>query len=185
MPSLPVTELPQARLVPTAPAALPSGGLDPVILASGTSTSLPDLTPDLLAPVSGSRATRGEPTTADEGRRIIQLPETTALTDADFHAVDRDGPGTRKVSQATLRRAFGAPRLVTVNLIHGPADDYGIVELGDNAVAHAQVWAPDHLTGQPYGAALEIVFTPVRSIRIGLRKGLIPGGRVDLVLTGG
>lgn len=99
--------------------------------------------------------------------------------------VDADGPGTRKISQDNLKARLGVTRVVPLVLNSGPVDDFGLIEIGDSAVIQATVWAPDQLTGKPYACGMEIVFAPARSLRIGLRKGLISSGRVDVVLTGG
>lgn len=73
--------------------------------------------------------------------------------------------------------------VIALFLVLGPDDDYAIVPLLQATILQATVWVPDHLTGKPYSTTIEMQNDPNRSLRVAFRKGLIPGGRADLVLT--
>lgn len=71
--------------------------------------------------------------------------------------------------------------LLHLTLTLGTVDDFVLINLDTDDIVQAQVWIPDHLTGQPYTSSQEMLSSP-RRLRIGLSKGLAPGGTIDVVL---
>lgn len=183
MPSLPVRELPGVPpAVPdSAPAAIPTSLGEPSALAPTPAAPIPVAQPDYIGP-SAKTYNPALPTT---GERVIDRPVADSIAPDDAFLIDHEGRGTRQVSGSVVRTAVGAPRLLTLILSSGPTDDYALIPIADTAAVTVTAWIPDHRTGQEYGVAQEMVYEPTRALRIGIKKGLAPAGRLDVILTGG
>jgi hypothetical protein len=118
------------------------------------------------------------------GTRIVNLPPASDWEDADHIAIDHPVLGTRKLSRPMFNAGLTQVRLVPVILILGASDDYALIDLGAADVVQVSCWVPNHTSGQPYFATQEMLPGPPRQLRVSFAKGIVPGGFVDVVLTG-